>query len=209
MLIGYIRISKSDGSQNFDLQHDALLGAGVSQDRIYEDRASGGLDSRPGLDSALKALREGDTLIVWQLDRLGRNLKHLVNTVHDLNSKNVGFKVLNGLGAAIDTGTPSGRMMFGVFAALAEFERELISERTKAGLAAARARGRVGGAPTKMTRAKLRIASAAMSCRETKVSELCREIGVSRQTLYRHVGPDGTIRRGGFPASTRDYQFVP
>lgn len=197
MLIGYMRVSKSDGSQNVDLQRDALTAAGVNPARIYEDHASGRLDARPGLTAMLKALREGNTLVVWKLDRLGRDLRHLVNTVHDLTQRGIGFKVLTGHGASIDTTTPAGKLVFGIFAALAEFERELISERTKAGLASARARGRKGGAPFKMTAAKIRLAMAAMGQPGTKVSELCRELGVTRQTLYRHVGPDGSLREDG------------
>jgi DNA invertase Pin-like site-specific DNA recombinase len=197
MLIGYMRISKSDGSQNMHLQRDALIAAGVDPDKIYEDRASGRLDARPGLDAMLKALRTGDTLVVWKLDRLGRNLRHLVNTLHDLTKQGVEFKVLTGQGASIDTTTPAGKLAFGIFAALAEFERELISERTKAGLASARARGRKGGAPFKMTAAKLRLAMAAMGKPKTKVSDLCRDLGVTRQTLYRHVSPSGKLREDG------------
>ncbi len=127
-----MRVSKSDGSQSTNLQRDALEAAGVDANHIYEDHASGRIDARPGLDAALKALREGDTLAVWKLDRLGRNLRHLVNTVHDLTTRGIGFKVLTGHGAAIDTTTPSGKLVFGIFSALAEFERELISERTTA-----------------------------------------------------------------------------
>jgi DNA invertase Pin-like site-specific DNA recombinase len=197
MLIGYMRVSKSDGSQSVDLQRDALIAAGVNLAHVYEDHASGQLDARPGLTAMLKALREGDTLVVWKLDRLGRNLRHLVNTVHDLTQRDIGLKVLTGHGASIDTTTPAGKLVFGIFAALAEFERELISERTKAGLASARARGRKGGAPFKMTAAKVRLAMAAMGQPGTKVSELCRELGVTRQTLYRHVGPDGSLRVDG------------
>ncbi len=197
MLIGYMRVSKSDGSQVFDLQKDALIVAGVEEKNIYEDMASGKKDERPGLTACLKALRQGDTLIVWKLDRLGRNLRHLVDVVHDLAAQKVGFRVLTGQGAAIDTTTASGKLIFGIFAALAEFERDLIVERTKAGIASARARGRIGGRPFKMTSAKLRLAMAAMGQRETRVGELCRELGVTRQTLYRHVGPDGSLREHG------------
>jgi DNA invertase Pin-like site-specific DNA recombinase len=197
MLIGYMRVSKSDGSQTLDLQYDALIVSGVDPAHIYEDRASGRLDARPGLDAMSKALRDGDTLVVWKLDRLGRDLRHLVNTVHDLTQRGVGLKVLAGHGASIDTATPAGKLVFGIFAALAEFERELISERTKAGLASARARGRKGGAPFKMTSAKLRLAMAAMAQAETRVGDLCKELGVTRQTLYRHVGPNGTLRGDG------------
>lgn len=197
MLIGYMRVSKTDGSQTTDPQRDALLFAGVEADRIYQDLASGSQDDRPGLEAALKALREGDTLVVWKLDRLGRNLRHLVNTVHDLTSRGIGFKVITGQGASIDTTAPAGKLVFGIFAALAEFERELISERTKAGLTSARARGRVGGAPYKMTTAKLRLAMAAMGKPETTVTDLCQELGVTRQTLYRHVSPGGDLREDG------------
>lgn len=203
MLLGYMRVSKADGSQATDLQRDALLAAGVAENDIYEDMASGKLDSRPGLDAVLKALRAKDTLVVWKLDRLGRDLRHLVNTVHDLEKRGIGFKVLSGHGASIDTATPAGKLVFGIFAALSEFERELISERTKAGLASARARGRSGGAPYKMTIAKLRLAKAAMGQPETKVGELCKELGLTRQTLYRHVSPQGNLRPDGEKLLTR------
>ncbi len=197
MLVGYMRVSKADGSQTLDLQRDALVAAGVDPSQLYEDRASGRTDDRLGLTACLKALRDGDTLIVWKLDRLGRNLHHLVNTVHDLTTKGVGLKVLMGQGAAIDTTTAAGKLVFGIFAALAEFERELISERTVAGLASARARGRSGGRPYKMTAAKLRLAAASMGEPDTKVGELCKELGVTRQTLYRHISPQGEIRPDG------------
>jgi DNA invertase Pin-like site-specific DNA recombinase len=197
VLIGYMRVSKSDGSQTTNLQQDALIAASVKEDNIYEDRASGRLDARPGLDAMLKAIREGDTLVIWKLDRLGLNLRHLVNTIYDLTTRGIGLKVLTGHGASIDTTTPAGKLVFGIFAALAEFERELISERTKVGIASARARGRKGGAPFKMTAARLRLAMAAMGQPETKVGDLCRELRVSRQTLYRYVGPDGSLRDDG------------
>lgn len=195
--IGYARVSKSDGSQVHDLQRDALAAAGVEADKVYEDSASGKKDDRPGLAACLKALRRGDTLVVWKLDRLGRDLRHLVNLVDDLTERNIGLKVLAGEGASIDTSTANGRLVFGIFAALAEFERALIIERTKAGLAAARARGRNGGAPFKMTPAKLRLAQAAMGQPETKVGELCGELGITRQTLYRFVSPNGELRDDG------------
>lgn len=197
MMIGYMRVSKNDGSQGLDLQRDALTHAGVSPDHLYEDYASGKKDDRPGLAACLKALRAGDTLVVWKLDRLGRDLRHLINTVHDLTTRGVGLKVLTGHGAAIDTTTAAGKLVFGIFAALAEFERELIAERTKAGLASARARGRQGGRPYKMTAAKLRLAMAAMGQPETSVSALCEELGITRQTLYRHVDPKGKLRSDG------------
>src|SRR5674476_1017114 len=146
MLVGYMRVSKADGSQTTDAQRDALVEAGVDDERLYEDRASGRRDDRPGLAACLKPLRYGDTLVVWKLDRLGRDLHHLVNTVHDLTARGIGLKVLTGQGAAIDTTTTTttaaGKLVFGIFfAALAEFERELISERTVAGLASARSTG--------------------------------------------------------------------
>jgi DNA invertase Pin-like site-specific DNA recombinase len=194
-MIGYMRVSKSDGSQTLDMQRDALIEAGVLPEAIYEDFASGKKDDRPGLAACLKALRKGDVLVIWKLDRLGRSLRHLVEVVHTLDARGVGLKVLTG--APIDTTTAGGKLVFGIFAALAEFERELISERTKAGLASARARGRKGGRKPKMTKPKLRMAQAAMANRDTKVSELCDELGVTRQTLYRHIGPDGALRADG------------
>lgn len=197
MLIGYMRVSKSDGSQTTDLQRDALIAAGVEAEQIYEDMASGKKDDRPQLIACLKSLRKGDTLLVWKLDRLGRNLRHLVNTVHDLTTREIGFKVLTGQGAEIDTTTSSGKLIFGIFAALAEFERELISERTREGLKLARARGRNGGRPYKMTAAKVRLAQAAMGKPETKIGPLCKELGITRQSLYRHVCPEGTLREDG------------
>ena len=203
MLIGYMRVSKADGSQSTDLQRDALLAAGVDQAHLYEDQASGKREDRPGLTSCLKALREGDTLMVWKLDRLGRNLRHLINTVHDLTARGVGLKVLTGQGAAIDTTSAAGKLVFGIFAALAEFERELISERTVAGLASARARGRKGGRPFKMTAAKLRLAMASMGQPETKVGDLCAEMNITRQTLYRHVSPKGELRTDGLKLLSR------
>ena len=180
MLIGYARISKADGSQSLDLQRDALREAGVSDDAIYEDQASGQREDRPGLAAFLKAARPGDVIVVWRLDRLGRNLRHLVNLVQDLNDRDIGIRVLAGQGASIDTTTASGKSVFALFAALAEFERELIRERTLAGLASARARGRKGGRPHALSKAQVRLAQAAMAQRDTKVSELCLELGVTK-----------------------------
>ena len=195
--LGYARVSKADGSQVLDLQTDALTEAGVHPDHIYSDKISGKKDERPGLEACLKALRPGDTLVVWKLDRLGRNLKHLVNTVQDLSDREIGFKVLSGQGANIDTTSASGKLIFGIFAALAEFERELIRERTIAGLKSARARGLRGGRKYHLTKGQVRLAQASMKIRDTNVSELCRELKISRQTLYRYVSPNGELREYG------------
>ena len=143
MLIGYARVSKTDGSQSLDLQRDALRAAGIDDAaNLYHDFASGVRDDRPGLDSCLRALRKGDVLVVWKLDSLGRNLGRLVNTVQDLSARGVGLRVLAGQSAQIDTTTAAGRLVFGIFAALAEFEREL-DPRTHRG----RAQGRTGPRP--------------------------------------------------------------
>ena len=187
MLIGYARVSKSDGSQALDLQIDALRAADVASDQIYTDQASGKNDQRPGLEVCLKAIREGDTLVVWKLDRLGRSLVNLIEIVTGLSERGAHFKVLTGQGAEIDTRTAAGRLVFQIFAAFAEYERSLISERTKAGLAAARARGRKGGRKPKMTPAKIKTAQAAMADPNCNVSELADSLGVSRSTLYRCI----------------------
>ena len=193
MLIGYMRVSKADGSQVLDLQKDALLAAGVNEDRIYSDNQSGSRhDNRPGLISCLKALQPGNTLVIWKLDRLGRSLKDLVNITLELNEKNIGLKVLTGQGAQIDTTTAHGRLVFGIFAALAEFERELISERTKAGLAAARARGRMGGRPRKMDLPTLKMAMAAMSDKSSIAKDVAKRLNISTATLYEYVNGDGS-----------------
>jgi DNA invertase Pin-like site-specific DNA recombinase len=197
MLLGYMRVSKADGSQVLDLQRDALQAAGVAPDRCYEDRASGRHDARPGLDACLKALRAGDTLVVWKLDRLGRTLRHLVTLIEALRQRDVGLKVLTGQGAQIDTTTANGRLVFGIFAALAEFEAELIRERTRAGLAAARARGRHGGRPRKMTPAVLRLVMAALADRTTNVTEVAQHLGINRTTLYLYVNGDGAPKARG------------
>jgi DNA invertase Pin-like site-specific DNA recombinase len=197
MLIGYMRVSKSDGSQLFDLQRDALIAAGVTYERIYQDQTSGKKESRPGLDACLKALQPGNTLLVWKLDRLGRDLKHLVTTVEDLRMRSVNFKVLTGAGAQIDTTTANGKMCFGLFAVLAEFERELITERTKAGLLAARARGRMGGRPRKMDKATLSMAMAAMSDPKSVAKDVAKRLGLTTATLYAYVNGNGTLKTRG------------
>jgi DNA invertase Pin-like site-specific DNA recombinase len=181
-LLGYARIST--GEQELDLQQDALTAAGCL--RIFSDTASGALDERPELARLLDHLREGDTLVVWRLDRLGRSLRHLIDTVAMLAERGVGFRSLQ---ESIDTTTPGGRLVFHVFAALAEFERDLIRERTRAGLEAARARGRNGGRPSVMTAEKLRVARELYDAREHTTAQIAAVLGVSRATLYRHLAP--------------------
>lgn len=195
MQLGYVRVSKADGNQSTDLQHDALQAAGVDASRIYTDKMSGRHDQRPGLDACLKSLRIGDTLVVWKLDRLGRNLRHLVELVETLSDQGIGLQVLTGQGAAIDTTKPEGKLVFGIFAALAEFERELIVERTKAGLVAARARGRTGGRPRKMTASKIRMAMAAMADPNAKANVIAEELGITTSTLYEYVSSGGNAKK--------------
>jgi DNA invertase Pin-like site-specific DNA recombinase len=164
---------------------------------IYEDGASGRKDSRPGLAECLEALRPGNTLAVWKLDRLGRDLRHLVDLVDALRRNETGLRVLAGAGAEIDTTTANGRLVFGIFASLAEFERELIAERTRAGLAAARARGRNGGRPRKMDRKMLRMAMSAMADRETQAKDPARRLGITTTTLYMYVNGDVSPKAPG------------
>ena len=197
MLVGYIRVSKNDGSQTLAPQRDMLIAAGVEPCRIYEDLASGRKDDRPGLNACLKALQPGNTLVVWKLDRLGRDLKHLVTTVEELRNQNIGFQVLAGAGAQIDTTTANGRLFFGIFAALAEFERELIAERTHAGLAAARARGRKGGRPRKMDRSTLIMAMNAMVDPKVNATQVAQRLGITTTTLYAYVNGDGSVKQAG------------
>ena len=197
MLIGYVRVSKADGTQTLEPQRDALLAAGIDPERIYQDLASGRHDARPGLIACLKAFQPGNTLVIWKLDRLGRDLRHLVITAEDLRSRGIGLKVLTGAGAQIDTTTANGRLAFGIFAAFAEFERELITERTRAGLAAARARGRLGGRPRKMDRPTLQMAMSALSDRKSVAAEVAKRLGMTTTTLYHYVNGDGTPKAPG------------
>ncbi len=176
--LGYARVSTLQ--QDEALQHDALRAA--SCDRIFVDKGSGKLESRPALDALLDQARPGDTVVVWRLDRLGRSLRHLIETVADLEHRGVAFV---GVTESIDTSTPAGRLVFHVFGALAEFERDLIRERTASGLTAARARGRVGGRPTVWTEAKLRTAQAMQASGEHDVATIARVLGVSRASVYR------------------------
>ena len=176
--LGYVRVSTAD--QNEDLQRDALHAAGC--ERLFVDHASGKTDSRPGLDGLLAQLRAGDTVVVWRLDRLGRSVRHLIDLAAGLESLGVGLVSLK---EAIDTSSPGGRLVFHVFAALAEFERDLIRERTHAGLAAARARGRVGGRPSVWTPAKLATAREMHASGEYDIATIARVLGVSRASVYR------------------------
>jgi DNA invertase Pin-like site-specific DNA recombinase len=176
-IIGYARVSTFE--QTLDLQRDALHEAGASC--TYEDKASGKSADRPELVHCLKALRDGDTLVVWRLDRLGRNLQDLIHIVNDLEERNVKFRSLK---ESIDTNGPAGKLVFHMFAALAQFERELVRERTLAGLEAARARGRRGGRPCALDPAQRKAALALMRNRDMSVVEISRQFGVSRSTLY-------------------------
>ena len=166
--------------------------AGVEAAHIYEDRASGREDQRPGLTECLKAQQPGDTLAVWKLDRLGRDLKHLVGLVDTLRETGAGLRVLAGADAEIDTTTANGRLAFGIFASLAEFERELIAERTRACLAAARARGRNGGRPRKIDREMLCMAMTAMADWGAQAKDLAHRLGIGATTLYMYVNGDGS-----------------
>ena len=180
MLIGYARVSTQE--QDLALQLDALKAAGC--DRIYEERASGAQRDRPELKAALSYMRAGDTLVVWKLDRLARSLKQLIDTVEDLGSRGIGLRSVT---EAIDTTTSGGRLIFHIFAALAEFERAVIRERTLAGLAAARVRGRKGGRPPALAAKDLAAAKAMLRDPEITVSEIARRLGVAASTLYRHL----------------------
>ncbi len=182
-LIGYARVSTAD--QSADLQRDALTAAGCW--RVYVDHASGALDERPQLAAALDQLHPGDALVVWRLDRLGRSLRHLIDTVGGLEAQGMGFRSLT---ECIDTTTSTGKLVFHIFAALAEFERALIKERTQAGLSAARARGRLGGRPTVLTPEKRAAAQAMYDSRQHTLAAIADAVGVSRATLYRHLAVD-------------------
>ncbi len=185
MLIAYARVSTQD--QNLDLQLDALDRAGA--EKVFTDTISGAKAARPGLDEALSHLRSGDTLVVWKLDRLGRSLRHLIDTIQALSDRGIGFKSLQ---ESIDTTTPGGKLVFHVFGALAEFERDLVKERTNAGLASARARGRNGGRPKALTEKQRQQAKALIKDPSISIGEICKTLKVSRSTLYRYVsGPSG------------------
>ena len=180
MLVGYARVSRDE--QSLNLQMDALEAAGCT--KIFTDKISGTTDERAGLDELLSFIRAGDVLVVWKLDRLGRTLKKLILMIEELSEKEVGFKSLR---ESIDTTTAGGRLVFHVFGALAEFERELISERTKAGLVSAKARGRSGGRPRLMDETKVHLARTLYQDKKIAIGEICRTLGVSKGTLYRNL----------------------
>lgn len=180
MLIGYARVSTQD--QTLDLQKDALKKIGCRQ--IFTDTASGSSTERPGLNEALKFLRQGDVLVVWRLDRLGRSLQHLIETVSRLQQQAIGFKSLT---ENIDTMTPGGKLIFHVFGALAEFERDLIRERTQAGLAAARARGKRGGRPAILDEKKRKLLQTLYSDKSNTIADILGGLHISKSTLYRYI----------------------
>jgi len=188
-LLGYARVSTAE--QNADLQTDELTAAGCW--KVFADQASGARDRRPELDRVLEQLRPGDTLVVWRLDRLGRSLRHLIDTVTALDERGVGFRSLR---ESIDTTTAGGRLVFHLFGALAQFEREIIRDRTVAGLAAARARGRRGGRPSKLSADQRRTARKLYDEREHTVEQIGRILGVSRTAIYRALQADSGAPTG-------------
>jgi len=180
LLIGYARVSTAD--QTLNLQHDALTKAGCS--KIFTDTGSGANTERKGLDDALSYVRPGDTLVVWRLDRLGRSLQHLIETLTKLHDRGIGFRSLT---EQIDTTTSGGRLVFHVFGALAEFERDLIQERTQAGLQAARERGHRGGRPKALSQKKLAMMHALYADKSNTIEEICKTLNISRPTFYRYI----------------------
>jgi DNA invertase Pin-like site-specific DNA recombinase len=180
MLVGYARVSTTD--QTLDLQHDALTKAGCT--KIFTDTASGAQAERKGLNEALSYVRASDTLVVWKLDRLGRSLKDLITRITELETRKIGFKSLT---ENIDTTTSGGKLIFHIFGALAEFERDIIRERTNAGLEAARTRGKLGGRPKALSAEKIKLARRLYADTGTSVAEICKMLGISRHTLQRYV----------------------
>jgi len=189
MLIGYERVSTDD--QNLALQHDALQAAGC--EKIFADKMSGAKADRPGLKEAFEFARKGDTLVVWRFDRLGRSLKDLMALVEDLEQRTIGFRSLQ---ESIDTTNSGGKLIFHMFGALAEFERNLIRERTQAGLQAARARGRNGGRRQKLTPQQIEIGRSLAADPRRSVSSICTHLGISRPTYYRHINPKAALSAG-------------
>ncbi len=188
MLIGYARVSTQD--QTLDLQTDALKQTGC--EKIFTDTMSGAKAERPGLQEAMNHLRARDTLVVWRLDRLGRTLKQLIATITDLSEQEIGFKSLQ---EHMDTTTSGGKLIFHIFASLAEFEREVIRERTIAGLQAARARGRLGGRPALQSRdpKKVALAKTLYAGRNMPVSEICDTLDIGKSTLYRYLKEESVV----------------
>ncbi len=187
-LFGYARVSTSD--QELHMQVDALLAKGVSQEHLYCDKLSGAREDRPGLAACNKALRRGDTLVVWRLDRLGRSMRHLVNMIEELKERGIGFRSISD--GMIDTTSASGELVLNIFSALAQFERRLIQERTKAGLAAARARGRNGGRPPiSRDHAKVILANKLYCDKSVHLDDICKTLKISKSTLYRYVSMCG------------------
>jgi DNA invertase Pin-like site-specific DNA recombinase len=183
-MVGYARVSTN--GQELQLQLDALRKAGCAKQSIFTDKVSGSKSARPGLDECLAYLKPGDTLVVWRLDRLGRSVRHLIDVVEDLRQRGVGFKSI--CDGAIDTTTASGKLIFHIFTALAEFERSLIQERTNAGLAAARARGRLGGRkPISPDDPRVQTARTLHADKKMPVGDICKTLKVSRATLYRYL----------------------
>ncbi|MBD2780855.1 recombinase family protein [Xenorhabdus sp. 42] len=191
MLVGYMRVSSSSDRQTTDLQRDALLAAGVDPRHLFEDKASGAKDDRPGLIKALDFVQPGDILIVWKLDRLGRSLLHLLSIINQLQSQNVQFRSLT---KAMDTTLPSGELLFHVFGALAQYERSLTKERVIAGLAAANRRGKRGGRPRAVTGEKLEAILTALEDGMSKAA-ICRNFGVKRTTLIDTLNRIGQDRK--------------
>jgi DNA invertase Pin-like site-specific DNA recombinase len=183
-LVGYARVSTN--GQELKLQLDALAKAGCAKKLVFIDKISGAKSARPGLDDCLRELKEGDTLVVWRLDRLGRSVRHLIDLVEQLHQRGVGFKSI--CDGAIDTTTASGELIFHIFTALAQFERKLTQERTRAGLEAARARGRLGGRkPMPVNDPRVQTAKKMHSDKSISVPDICKTLRISRATLYRYL----------------------
>lgn len=193
MLVGYMRVSSADDRQSVDLQRDALIAAGVDERHIHADKASGARDDRPGLKACLTWLKEGDTLVVWKLDRLGRSLPHLLSIITDFRERGIAFRSLT---EAMDTATPHGELLFSMFGALAQYERALTRERVMAGLASAKRRGRQGGRPPMIDAEKIEAITAALDGGASKAA-VCRNFGVARSTLI------DTLARIGWTAPAR------
>lgn len=185
MLIGYARVSTDD--QNLHLQYDELKKAGC--EKFYDDKITGAIIDRPGLDAAINYARKDDVIVVWRLDRLSRSLKDLIEVVNILDARGIGLKSLH---ESIDTTSSSGKLIFHIFGSLAEFERNLISERTRAGLKAARSRGKIGGRPKKLSADKVKLAKDLYNEKTRSIKQICELVGVSKPTLYKYLSMEGT-----------------